>query len=87
MPTGLYLITFQVNCGSISTYNLRVDLIAGSNTITQIRTGTGANVTGIILDGAGLVECISSTTIYFKAQTSSGSISNGELHYSYVKLF
>lgn len=86
LPTGLYLITFQVNCGSASTYILRVDLLAGSNTITQVRTAS-ANSSNLILNGAGLVECTSSTTMYFKAITSSGSISNCELHYSYVKLF
>ena len=87
LPVGLYLITFQVNCNNINTYNLRVDLIAGSNTITQIRSGNGSSANGLILNGAGLVECTSSTTIYFKAQTSSSSVSNCELHYSYVKLF
>ena len=86
LPTGLYLITFQVNCGSASTYILRVDLLAGSNTITQVRTAS-ANSGNLILNGAGLVECTSSTTMYFNAITSSGSISNCELHYSYVKLF
>ena len=87
LPVGLYLITFQVNCGNINTYNLRVDLIAGSSTITQIRSGNGSSANGMILNGAGLVECTSSTTIYFKAQTSSSSLSGCELHYSYVKLF
>lgn len=86
LPTGLYLITFQVNCGSIATYVLRVDLLAGSNTITQVRSAASSS-TSLIMNGAGLVECTSSTTIYFKAQTGSSSISNAELHYSYVKLF
>lgn len=86
LPKGLYLITFQVNSGAISTYVLRVDLMADSDTITQVRTGA-ANASNLILNGAGLVECTESTTIYFKAQTSSNSVSNCELHYSYVKLF
>lgn len=86
LPKGLYLITFQVNCGTNNTYILRVDLLADSNTITQVRTAT-TNSGYLILNGAGLVECTGSTTMYFKAQTSSSSVSGCELHYSYVKLF
>ena len=86
LSAGLYLVTFQVNVGTMSSGNLRVDLIAGTNMITQVRTPTSGG-TGSILDGAGLIQCTGNTTIKFVGQTSAATINTCELHYSYVKLF
>lgn len=88
LPPGLYLITFQVNYGGGYTEGTcRWDLMAGANTITQVRAAPGTT-SGLIQNGCGLVQCTdASTTISFKAAVSSGSMITGELHYSYVKLF
>lgn len=87
LPPGLYLITFQINHGTYTAGTCRWDLKAGSNTITQVRTGTGMT-SAVIQNGCGLVQCVdSSTTISFSAVVSSGSMTTGELHYSYIKLF
>lgn len=88
LPPGLYLITFQINHGGGYTAGTcRWDLKAGSNTITQVRSATGAT-SGLIQNGCGLVQCTdASTTISFTAAVSSGSMTTGELHYSYIKLF
>lgn len=88
LPPGLYLITFQINYGGGYTEGTcRWDLKAGANTITQVRAAPGTT-SGLIQNGCGLVQCIdASTTISFTAAVSSGSMSTGELHYSYIKLF
>lgn len=87
LPPGMYLITFQINHGSYTAGTCRWDLKAGSNTITQVRSVTGAT-SGLIQNGCGLVQCTNaSTTISFTAVVSSGTMTTGELHYSYIKLF
>lgn len=88
LPPGLYLITFQINYGGGYTEGTcRWDLKAGANTITQVRAAPGTT-SGLIQNGCGLVQCTdASTTISFTAAVSSGSMSTGELHYSYIKLF
>lgn len=80
---GLYLITYQFNCGTISSGTVRCDLRLGSVVKNQVRGGSG-----YILSGSAIVQCIdSSSTISFKGYTTSGTSSSTELHYSYVKLF
>lgn len=88
LPPGLYLITFQINYGGGYTAGTcRWDLKAGANTITQVRAAPGTT-SGLIQNGCGLVQCTdASTTISFTAAVSSGSMTTGELHYSYIKLF
>ena len=80
---GLYLITYQFNCGTISSGTVRCDLKLGSVLKNQVRGGSG-----YILSGSAIVQCVdSSSTISFKGYTTSGTSSSTELHYSYVKLF
>lgn len=80
---GLYLITYQFNCGTISSGTVRCDMRLGSVLKNQVRGGSG-----YILSGSAIVQCIdSSSTISFKGYTTSGTSSSTELHYSYVKLF
>lgn len=80
---GLYLITYQFNCGTISSGTVRCDMKLGSVLKNQVRGGSG-----YILSGSAIVQCIdSSSTISFKGYTTSGTSSSTELHYSYVKLF
>lgn len=82
LSAGVYLIAFQFNCGTISSGTVRCDVKAGSNTIIQVRGASGQ-----ILGGAALVQCTSTTSVTFTGVTSTGTSSNSEIHYSYVKLF
>jgi hypothetical protein len=80
---GLYLITYQFNCGTISSGTVRCDLKLGSVVKNQVRGASGH-----ILSGSAIVQCIdSSSTITFTGYTTSGTSSSSEIHYSYVKLF